>query len=92
MPLTAENDKSYKIGTVTHYFSKIGVAVVELISTLDIGDTIHVKGATSDFVQPVDFMQIDHCSVQKASPPDIVAIKMADHVRVGDIIYKVDQQ
>ncbi len=44
-----------EIGRITHYFSKIGVAVIELTdNTLNTGDTIHIKGHTPDLTQKVE--------------------------------------
>lgn len=78
-----------QVGRVTHYFGKVGVAAVELEDELKVGDTIHVKGHTSDWTQTVESMQIEHQPVQKAGPGDVVGIKVADHAREHDIVYKV---
>jgi len=57
-----------EIGTVTHYFGKIGVAAIDITSgELRVGDTIRIKGATSDFTQDVDSMQVEHASVARPS-------------------------
>ncbi len=56
-----------RIGKVTHYFGKLQVMVVEIeAGTLSVGDTIHVKGHSSDFTQTVDSMQIERESVGPA--------------------------
>ena len=80
-----------EIGKVTHYFTKIGVAAVELSDTLNIGDTIHIKGATSDFTQTVDSMQIEKETVQTASAGQTIGLKVIDHAREGDVVYKVTE-
>ena len=49
-----------EIGKVDHFFSNISVAVIELTGALKVGDEIHIKGATTDFTQKVDSMQIEH--------------------------------
>ena len=54
-----------EIGKVTHYYTKLGVAVIELTDTLKVGDKIKIKGATSDFEQPVDSMQIEHKNIEE---------------------------
>jgi putative protease len=75
---------------VTHYFSKIGVAAIELTQdTLVVGDTIHIKGHTSDFTQKVDSMQIDGVSVPEATVGQSVGLKVAGHTREHDTVYKV---
>lgn len=78
-----------EVGKVTHYFTKISVAAVELSDTLNIGDTIHIKGATSDFTQTVDSMQIDKEAVQTATAGQTIGLKVVEHAREGDIVYKV---
>jgi translation initiation factor IF-2 len=79
-----------KVGVVTHYFGKIGVAVLEITDgELRIGDRIHVKGHTSDISQTVDSMEVEHESVEVARKGDEVALKTADYVREHDAVYKV---
>jgi len=79
-----------EIGKVTHYFSKIGVAAIEIThDVLRVGDTIHVKGHTSDFTQKVDSMQLDNQAVQAATVGQSVGFKVVDHARQHDAVYKV---
>jgi putative protease len=79
-----------QIGRVTHYFGKIGVAAIEITDgTLSVGDTIHVKGHTSDFTQTVDSMQIDNAAVQQALPGQSIGIKVIEHAREHDVVSKV---
>ena len=81
-----------KIGVVTHYFAKIGVAAVEISDgELIVGDTIHVKGHTSDFTQSVESMQVEHSSVESASAGDSVGLSMAERVREHDQVFKVTE-
>lgn len=77
------------IGKVTHFFSRISVAVLELTEPLKVGDTIHIKGHTTDLTQQIESMQIEHQNVPEAGPGDKVAIKVASHVREHDVVYKV---
>jgi len=79
-----------ELGRISHYFSKIGVAAIEITQdSLSVGETIHVKGHTSDFVQRVDSMQIDGQGVQEATVGQSVGIKVVDHARQHDVVYKV---
>ena len=80
--------KEKEIGKVTHYFTKIGVAGIDLTDNLNAGDNIHVKGHTSDFTQSVDSMQIDNESVEKAGKGDSIGLKVPEHAREGDTVYK----
>ncbi len=79
-----------EIGKVTHYFSKIGVAAIEITNgSLSVGDTIHVKGHTTDFTQAVDSIQLDNQSIPTAVPGHAIGIKVKDHARQHDLVYKV---
>jgi putative protease len=76
------------IGEVTHYFGKIGVMAVDLSDNLTVGETIHVKGHTTDVVVSVDSMQIEHESVPKAGPGDSIGIRVGEKVRPGDKVFR----
>lgn len=79
-----------KIGHVSHYFGKIQVAAIELTDgDLSVGDTIRVKGHTTDFTQTVDSMQIDKASVPTATKGTGIGIRVAQHARVGDEVLKL---
>lgn len=80
-----------RIGVITHYFSHLAVAVIRLDSgaTLRVGDRIHIKGHTSDFAQRVDSLQVEHQPVMEVGPNDDFGIKVIDHAREHDIVYKV---
>lgn len=80
-----------EIGKVTHYFGRIGVAAIEITQgTLAVGDTIHVKGHTSDFTQTVDSIQIEGQMVGTASVGQAVGIKVVEHAREHDVVSKVE--
>lgn len=81
-----------EIGKITHYFSKINVGVLELSKgTLQVGDTIHIKGHTTDFYQKVESMQVEHNPVDSAKPGEPVGLKVENPVRENDIIFKVTE-
>ncbi|OGD18005.1 MAG: hypothetical protein A2V76_01050 [Candidatus Aminicenantes bacterium RBG_16_63_14] len=81
-----------EIGHVTHYFPKISVAVIEVTAgTLKVGETIRIKGHTSDFTQPVESLQQEHLSIPEAKKGVSVGMKVKEHVREGDKIYKVKE-
>jgi translation initiation factor IF-2 len=78
------------IGTVKHYFGKAQVAGIEITEgELHVGDTIHVIGHTSDFTQQVESMQIDLASVESAGAGDRIGIRVAEHAREHDKVYRV---
>ncbi len=76
------------IGKVTHYYSRLGVAALELQSSLRRGDQIHILGRTTDVEQTVQSMEIDHHQVEVAGPGDQVAIKVPQRVREGDKVFR----
>ena len=80
------------IGTVTHYYSHLNVAVLELIDHLQMGETIHILGHTTDFIQKVNSMEVNHHHVVVVGPGDNVALKVIEPVRVHDTIYRVTQE
>jgi putative protease len=77
-----------EIGRITHFFSKISVAVIELKAPLSVGDTIVIKGPNTDFEQAVESMQIEHESVQRAEKGQSIGLKVAERVRETDTVYK----
>ena len=82
-----------KIGYVTHYFGKIGVAAIKITAgDLGVGDTIRIKGHTSDFTQTVESMQMEHASVEVARLGDEVALKTAEYARENDEVYKLTSE
>ncbi len=79
----------HPVGTVSHYYSKLEVAGIELSSELNVGDTIHILGHTSDFTQTVGSIQIEHEAVESAKAGDPVAVKVNERVRVHDQVLLV---
>lgn len=79
-----------RIGVVTHYYSHLAVAVVKLeAARLRVGDTIHIRGHTTDFKQRIDSLQVNHAPVQEVGPGDDFGLKVRDHAREHDVVYKV---
>lgn len=78
-----------QVGRITHFFGKINVAAVELEDELRVGDTIHVKGHTSDWTQEVKSMQIEHDEVEKAVPGDVIGLRVDGHARENDVVFKI---
>ena len=75
------------IGEVTHYFSKIGVAIIKFNKKVKVGEKIKVKGATSDFEQVINSMQYEHQDIKEAKKNQEVGIKIGEKVREGDKVY-----
>lgn len=77
-----------EVGRVTHFFTRISVAVVELSAALAVGDTILVKGPSTDFEQVVVSMQIEHESIERAEAGQSIGLKTEQRVREEDMVYK----
>ena len=79
-----------EIGRVSHYFPKIGVAVIEVTAgALKVGDSIRIKGHTSDFTQTVESLQQEHLQVPEIRKGASAGMKVREHVREGDRVFRV---
>ncbi len=79
-----------RVGTVTHFFDHLNVAVLQLTQQIRVGDTLHFLGHATDFKQDVSSLQIEHKPVNEAKPGEDVAIKVAQRVRPNDTVFKVE--
>ncbi|MEW6232797.1 MAG: hypothetical protein AB1566_10870 [Chloroflexota bacterium] len=80
---------SVRIGEVTHFFNRIGVAVLALTDTIRVGDTVHILGRSTDFRQEVKSLQIEHQPVSEVGPGQEVALKVERRVHPRDAVFKV---
>jgi putative protease len=78
-----------QVGRVSHYYDRIGVAVLDLSGELELGDTIRILGHTTEFTQQVYSMEIEHRKVQSVGPGMDVALKVVEPVHKGDSVFKV---
>lgn len=78
-----------EIGKIEHYFGHINVGIIDLRDALKVGDKIHIKGHTSDFVEDISSMQIEHANVTEAQGGDKVGVKLSQKVHQHDKVYKV---
>jgi hypothetical protein len=77
-----------EIGSISHFFSKINVAVVDLTSTLAVVEHIMVKGPATDFEQTVDSMQIDRKPIPQAQAGQSIGLKLVQLAHEKDVVYK----
>ncbi len=80
---------SKKIASVNHYYDKIGVAVVDLLAKLSVGDQIKIVGKKDEFTQTVESLQVDHKNVKSVKKGDSVGLKVNQQVEKKDAIYKL---
>ena len=79
-----------EVGKVVKFFAKPSVAAMEITAgSLCTGDTIHIKGHTTDLELVVESMQIEHEQAAEAKAGDAIGIKVQDRCRDGDVVYKV---
>ena len=79
-----------RIGVVTHYYSHLSVAAIQLErGTLRVGDVIHICGHTTEFRQKVEFLEVDHTPTTEVGPKDDFGLKVVDHAREHDVVFKV---
>lgn len=78
-----------EVGRVSDFFARPVVAGIELTAPIKVGDTIHIKGHTTDLEITIDSMQINNVNVNEAKSGDSVGIKIPDRARRGDTVYKV---
>ena len=78
-----------EVGKITHYYNKIGMAVVELTGTLKIGDRISIEGK-SNFEQVVSSMQIEKKDVSEATAGQAIGLKVDQPVKEGDKVYVIE--
>lgn len=89
--MAEEGQKEEKlIGKITHFFNKIGVAVIELTEgDLKTGEKIHIKGGDHDFEQEVSSMQIEHQEIKEAKKGDSFGMKVNEPAKEGYAVYKI---
>jgi hypothetical protein len=78
-----------RVGTITHFYTRLSVAVVQLSGELKLADEIHILGHITDFTQYVNSMEINHAKIEHAGPGMEVALFVEEYVRVGDHIFKI---
>lgn len=79
-----------QVGKVTHYYNKIGVAIVDVSAPFKVGDTIKISGHDQEFTQTVTSMQIEHQQIEAAKPKDVIGLKVDRPVKEKDLVYKVE--
>jgi putative protease len=78
-----------EVGVVLHYYPRATAGVVALSRPIHRGDTIHVRGQTTDFVQSVQELVLDGAPVSEGAPPQQIGVRFAQRARAGDRVYRV---
>jgi selenocysteine-specific translation elongation factor len=79
------------VGKVSDFFARPVVAGIELTAPLGVGDTIRIKGHTTDLELVVGSIQIKNVNVTEAKAGDSIGVKVTDRVRAGDSVYKITE-
>lgn len=77
------------VGTIAHYFGRVGVGMVKVTDVLKVGDKVRIKGNTVDFVQDVTSMQVNRVDAAEAKAGEEAGIKVSQKVHEGDVVYKI---
>jgi translation elongation factor EF-Tu-like GTPase len=80
------------VGVVSHYYGRIRVAGVVVSSSIAVGDRVLIIGHTTAFEQMITSMELDHQPIEVAQPGQDVGIRVIDRVRIGDHVYRLDDQ
>jgi len=80
-----------QIGTVTHYYDKLSVAIIKLDKELVPGTNVQIKGNTTDEKLTVEEMQFDHKPIEKGAAGQEVGIKVPGKVRDGDKVLMAEE-
>jgi hypothetical protein len=78
-----------EVGVVVHWFPRASAAVVALSHPIHVGDTIHVRGHSTDFVQQVASLALDGAPVREGAPPQALGVRLDARARPGDRVYRV---
>ncbi len=89
-PITKKpREQGVLIGKITHYFPHVNAGVIKLKGPIAVGDTIRIKGHTTDLTQTIDSMQIDRVSITQAKKGDEIGLLVSSRVRQHDVVYKI---
>jgi len=79
-----------KVGEITHYFGHVNAAAVKLLkSGLKVGDSIYIKGHTTDFKEKVNSIELDHTTISEGKKGQEIGLLVKSRVRQGDNVYKI---
>lgn len=79
--------ESKPIGEVTHFYSKLGVAIVKFNQTVVVGARVKFKGTTTDFEETIKSIEYDHQPIREAKKGQEVGIQVKEKVREGDLVF-----
>lgn len=76
------------IGKVTHYYDKLGVAIVDLAEgSLKVGAAVKFKRGEEEFNQTISSLQVDHKAVDEVKAGDSFGLKVDQPTKVGTLVY-----
>lgn len=79
------------IGKVIHYYSKAGVAIIELQSELKLGDRIRIEKGENAFDQEVTSMQKEYQPIEKGEKGDSVGVKVEQKAKEGSLVLLMEE-
>ena len=89
--MATKTTESKPIGSVTHYYGHLSVAIVKFNKTVNVGAKVRFKGTTSDFEETIASIQYDHKPIDAAKKGQEVGIKVSNKVREGDEVFEAGE-
>lgn len=88
-PRPAAKIEGSVVGVVTHFFPRVNAAAIKLKAPLRMGDTVKFKGHTTDFIQTVNSLQVEHQPIHEAKRGTEIGMHVGSRVRHNDVVYKI---
>ena len=77
-----------QVGSVSHFYSKLGVAEITSTGSVSVGDDYVIIGETTGVVDgKVEEIHLDEGKVDTAKPKDVFSIRVPKKVRKNDKVY-----
>ena len=79
------------IGKVSHYYGKVGVAIIKLQDELKVGDRIRIEKRERAFTQEVASMHKDYRPIEKAGAGDEIGVKVEEKPHEGALVCRLEE-
>jgi hypothetical protein len=77
------------VARVVRYWDIPRAAGLEVLSTIRVGDVLHVRGEKTDFVQQAKSIERKHLKVKEGLAGTRIGLKVDHPVRQGDEVYRI---
>lgn len=80
--------KAKLIGTVTHWFGNISVAIIKLKAPVSKGDRIRIVHGEHEAIETISSMQTNHEPIEKAKAGKEIGVKIKEKAHEGDSVFR----